>query len=153
MIFNPKGLWGLILTALVLGTTGCHTIHPATVLDTESIRGKNQIYVVESTRKDRGFRKEIERNLLGRGFNVTSGPMDGLGKEVELYLIYEDRWSWDMVMYPSRVKIAIYDAVTRGLLGSADFKNRAFHTFPDPPEITDELLGRIFGEPEGKYMQ
>jgi len=58
-----------------------------------------------------------------------------------------------MVMYPSEVKISIYGAKTGDLLGSCDFKNSVFHTFPDPPEITDELIGRIFGEPAGSHMK
>jgi hypothetical protein len=148
-----NALLSAVVAMLVLFTAGCHTVTPATVVDRQKLTGKKQIYVVQSTGKDRGFRKEIERNLAGRGFIITSGPMERLGEQSELYLVYEDRWSWDMVMYPSRVKIAIYDTKTHALLGSDEFKNSAFHTFADPPEITDELLGRIFGEPEGRYMK
>ncbi len=59
----------------------------------------------------------------------------------------------DMKDEGSMVKIAIYDAKTHTMLGSDEFKNSFFHTFPDPPEITDELLGRIFGEPSGRFMK
>jgi hypothetical protein len=141
------------LGTMVLVTTGCHTVTPATAVDSQKLSGKKHIYVVQSTGKDRGFLKEIERNLKGRGFAVTSGPKERLSEQSDLYLVYEDKWSWDMVMYPSRVKIAIYDAKSNALLGSDEFKNSFFHTFPDPPEITDELLGRIFGEPNGRYMK
>ncbi len=152
-----KPYLGMLLTAVLgimaLFTAGCHTVTPAAVIDGQQLTGKKQIYVVQSTSKDRGFQKEIERNLTGRGFAVTSGPRERLGEQSDLYLLYEDKWSWDMVMYPSRVKIAIHDAKTHAVLGSDEFKNSFFHTFADPPEITDELLGRIFGEPNGRYMK
>jgi hypothetical protein len=142
-----------VALAMVLVATGCHTVKPATVVNSEALNGKKQLYVVQSTRKDRGFQKEIERNLRDRGYTVTSGPLESMGAEPDLYLVYDDRWAWDMVMYPSRVNIAIHDARTRAVVGSAEFKNTFFHTYPDPPEIADELIGRIFGEPAGKYMR
>jgi hypothetical protein len=123
------------------------------VADSQKIAGKKYFYVVDSTQKDRGFRAEIERNLTGRGFTVSSGPMNQWGPDSEVYVIYEDRWKWDMVRYPYQVKISIYEVATNSLLGSAEFKNTFFHTYADPPEITDELLGRIFGEPAGKSME
>ena len=142
------------LAALVaLFTTGCHTIYPANVADAAKLGNSKQYYVVVSTNKDRGFLKEIERDLKARGFVVSSGPMSEMPATTDLYVTYYDHWTWDMVMYPAEVRIAIYDAKTRQLVGSDEFKNSAFHTFPDPPEITDELLGRIFGEPAGKYMK
>ena len=143
----------VFIAAIALSTAGCHTISPATVVDATRLSGSKRIYVVVSDRKDRGFRKEIERNLTARGLTVASGPLGRMSEAEELYVTYDDRWIWDFVMYPSRVQIAIYDAKTRELLGSVEFKNRVAHTYPDPPEITNELLGRIFGEPEGRYMQ
>jgi len=153
MKYYHSGLLTAALGAYLFLTTGCHSISPANVPDPKRLVGKKQIYVVQSALKERGFRKEIERNLTARGLTVTFGPKDGLKPEAELFLVYEDRWTWDMVMYPRQVNMAIYDAKTQELLGSVEFKNNAFHTFPDPPEITDELLGRIFGEPEGRYMK
>jgi len=141
----------VVLTTLL--TTGCHTVYPAKVVDTAQLGNSKQVYLVVSANKDRGFRKEIERNLTTRGFVVTAGAMADMPATAELYVTYDDRWAWDMAMYPAQVKIEIYDAKTKQLLGSDEFKNSYFHTFPDPPEITDELLGRIFGEPEGKYMK
>jgi hypothetical protein len=160
------GLLSVLLAMPVLFMIGCGTVSPAAdrtfvdrinqemrkrdiVVDREKLTGKKQIYVVQSSRKDRGFLKEIQRNLKGRGFIVTSGPMEALAEESEFYLVYEDQWHWDIWMYPSRVKIAIHDTQTHGLLGSAEFKNSVYHTYAHPPEITDELLGRIFGESEG----
>lgn len=138
---------------LLLAVTGCHTVHPARVADPTRLKDKKQMLVIQSTRKDRGFHKEIVRNLTARGFTVASGTLEGMNANAELYLSYDDRWTWDMVMYPQEVKMALHDARTRELLGSSHFKNTFFHTYPDPPEITDELLGRIFGEPEGRYMK
>jgi len=142
----------IVVTAAVLAVSGCHTVTPATVLDASLLVGKKNIFVVVSDRKDRGFRKEIERNLTARGFTVSSGSRNQLTADADLSLEYEDRWGWDMVMYPKWVKIAFYNAKTQELVGSAEYSNRGFHTFSDPPEITDELLGRIFGEPAGRYM-
>ena len=155
--FAMKSCTNFLLAALVaatcLLTTGCHTVSPATVTDAKQLLGKKQVFLVLSPRKDRGFRKEIERNLTARGFTVTVGKREEMGAVAELFLEYDDRWAWDMVMYPSQVKIAIYNAATRTLIGSAEFKNSVFHTYADPPEITDELIGRIFGEPEGRYIK
>jgi len=168
---SPRyGLLSVMLATLVLFTIGCGTVSPATdrtfvdrinqeirkrdiVVDSQKLTVKQQIYVVQSRHKERGFLKEIERNLNGRGFIVTSGPMEGLGEQSEFYLVYEDRWSWDIYMYPNRVKMAIYDTRTHDLLGLAEFKNSVYHTYAHPPEITDELLGRIFGESEGQNMK
>lgn len=141
------------VSLLVLAVTGCHTVSPARVADAAKLKDKKQLLVVQSARKDRGFHKEIVRNLTARGFTVSSGTLDGMDAKTELYLSYDDRWTWDLVMYPKEVTMALHDAKTRELLGSSYFKNTFFHTFPDPPEITDELLGRIFGEPEGRYMK
>ncbi|MBN9693857.1 MAG: hypothetical protein J0M24_26750 [Verrucomicrobia bacterium] len=150
---SKNALWKTVLAVLVLTSTGCHTVPPAKVADPQALAGKKYLYIVDSTRKDRGFRAEIVRNLTGRGFTVSSGPMNQWGADVQLYLLYEDRWNWDMVMYPAQVKISIYEVATRSLLGSAEFKNTFFHTYADPPEIADELIGRIFGEPAGKFME
>lgn len=141
------------VSLLALAGTGCHTVSPARVADPARLKDKKQMFVVQSTRKDRGFHQEIVRNLTARGFTVSSGALDGMDAKAELYLIYDDRWTWDMVMYPQEVKMALHDGKTRELVGSSHFKNTFFHTYPDPPEITDELLGRIFGEPEGRYMK
>jgi hypothetical protein len=168
--FSRNALLSVVLATLVQFMVGCGTVSPAAdrifvarineemrkrdiVVDSQKLTGKKQIYVVQSNHKDRGFRKAIERNLKGRGFIITSGPMERLGEQSEFYLVYEDRWSWDIYMYPNRVKMAIYDTQTHGLLGSAEFKNSVYHTYAHPPEITDELLGRIFGESEGHNMK
>ncbi|MFA6543397.1 MAG: hypothetical protein WCS99_03165 [Limisphaerales bacterium] len=141
------------VSLLLLAVTGCHTVHPARVADPTKLKDKKHLHVVQSTGKERGFHKEIVRNLTARGFIVASGKLEAMDAKAELYLSCEDRWTWDMVMYPWEVKMALHDARTRELLGSSHFKNTFFHTYPDPPEITDELLGRIFGEPEGRYMK
>lgn len=142
-----------LLAAFCCLLTACHTVGHATVTNADLLIGKKHVFVVVATAKDRGFLQEIRRNLTGRGFVVTSGPREQMGSETDLYVEYSDKWAWDLVMYPSRVRISIYSHATQALVGSAEFKNTAFHTFPDPPEITDELLGRIFGEPEGRYMK
>jgi hypothetical protein len=163
-------LLSLLLAMLVVFPIGCGTVSPATdrtfvdrinqkmrkgdiVVYNQKFTLKKQIYVVQSSRKERGFLKEIERNLKERGFIVTSGPMEGVSEQSEFYLVYEDRWHWDIYMYPNRVKMAIYDAQTRDLLGSAEFKNSVYHTYAHPLEITDELLGRMFGESGSQNMK
>ena len=87
-----------------------------------------------------------------RGFIVTNGRLQDMGAREQLYLVYEDIWAWDVVMYPKQVTISLYDAKTRKLIGSDEFKSSLLRAYPDPAEITDEMLGRILGEPSGSDL-
>jgi len=146
--FLLKLPWILFLIAC-----GCHTVTPAFRKEGADLSQKKKAFVVVSTNSNRGFDREIVRNLKRRGLSVEAGNFATMPADADFYVEYNDKWAWDMVMYPRYLKIDFYEARSKELLGSAEFKNSFFHTYADPPEIVDELIGRIYGEPEGRYMR
>jgi hypothetical protein len=138
---------------LIFLFSGCHTVPQAEHNQKYDVSGLKVGHVVMSARKDRGFDEEIERVLRKRGVKVTKGDKASIPADADFYVIYEDKWKWDMIMYPAHVTISFRRAKTDEVIGSAKFDNSFFHTFADPPEITEELIGRIYGEAAGTYMK
>lgn len=149
--FAPGLATALLLAAPFL--TGCHTVTPATRSAQLDLSALKHAHVVVASGKDRGFLAEIERVLAGRGVTVTRGTREANPPGTQFYVRYEDKWKWDMVMYPAQVTISFHDPASHAEIGSAEFRNTWFHTFPDPPEISAELIGRIYGDPPGTHMQ
>lgn len=141
----------LILAATLV--TGCHTVTPATRSAQHDLTSLKRAHVVVAKSKDRGFLAEIERVLASRGVTVTRGTREDIPAGTQFYVLYEDKWKWDMVMYPAQVTITFHDPAGNAVIGSAEFKNTWFHTFPDPPEIAAELIGQIYGDPPGTHMK
>lgn len=133
--------------------SGCHTVTPASRSGQYDLSKLKQAHIVVASSKDRGFLGEIERVLVSRGVMVTRGTREAIPPGTQFYVYYTDVWTWDMVMYPDKVKISFHDPINHAEIGSAQFKNSFFHTFPDPPEIAAELIGRIYGETPGTHMK
>ena len=143
----------LVLALVVHFTSGCHTVIPATRSTQHDVASLKHAHVVISKGKERGFLSEIEKVLKGRGVTVTRGTREAIPAGTQFYVIYEDKWAWDMVMYPEKVTISFHDPSGNAVIGSAGFKNSLFHTYPDPPEISAELIGQIYGDSPGTHMK
>ena len=142
-----------VLALAAVLVSGCHTVTPATRSAQHDLTSLKRAHVVVAKSKDRGFLAEIERVLASRGVTVTHGTREDIPAGTQFYVLYEDKWKWDMVMYPAQVTITFYDPTGNGVIGSAAFKNTWFHTFPDPPEIAAELIGQIYGDAPGTHMK
>ena len=143
----------LVLALVTYLGSGCHTVIPATRSTKHDIAPLKRAHVVVSKGKDRGFLSEIEKVLRSRGVTVTQGTREAIPAGTQFYVIYEDKWAWDMVMYPEKVTISFHDPSGSAVIGSAGFKNSLFHTYPDPPEISAELIGQIYGDSPGTHMK
>lgn len=56
---------------------------------------------------------------------------------------YGDEWKWDLVMYLWSMDVSFTDAKTGVVKGTAHYKNRFWHTFPNPENVTRRMFEAI----------
>lgn len=90
----------------------------------------------------------VRSALVKQGFSVRSPLPAGTRKssEVDAIVSYVDVWRWDLVMYLQSIAIKMFDARTGDLLVTGDWKNSAFHGYPDEGEIVGQIVGEMAGK-------
>jgi hypothetical protein len=86
----------------------------------------------------------IQKDLTARGFTGTLGPDSATPTFVDAKVIAQDKWMWDITMYPLEVKIDVVTPKTGALLASG----RSYHTSlvrKSPDEMVHEVFDKIFG--------
>lgn len=87
----------------------------------------------------------LQKALIKQGYSVQAPLQKGTRKssDVDAIISYIDVWRWDIVMYLQSIAIKMFDAETGDLLVTADWKNSAFHGFPDEEQIVHQLVGEM----------
>jgi|JI10StandDraft_1071094.scaffolds.fasta_scaffold167396_2 hypothetical protein len=88
---------------------------------------------------DAGIMQEIRTELTRRGLSVV--PTRYPGKH--LVVTIGDTWRWDLVMYLYSLKIEFVDGNTGAVAAVVDYRNSAFHTFPDRRKVVRDLFAQL----------
>lgn len=76
-------------------------------------------YFVENHGSDqRGLDKLIAFELQSKGYDVSYGVKGKRPEGVDILVVYEDRWQWDMSNYLIHMRIDLRDPITNVLLGT-----------------------------------
>jgi hypothetical protein len=76
-------------------------------------------YFVENHGKDkRHLEKIIASELQKNGIDATSGYISDRPSDIDILVVYEDRWQWDMTNYLIYMRIDLRSPKTNVLLGT-----------------------------------
>jgi len=112
---------------MLLLASGCASIRTTLVTTGSTAEFGKRAYVVRHQKSTKDIDLYIQKALTGRGFIATSGPVEQMPSDVDIYLTYIDKWTWDLGMYLISLDIMVYDKKTGSLIKSATFKNSLFH--------------------------
>ena len=133
---------GCVLAAIVSGCAGGYA--SSAVMPGVDLKAYHTAYVVRHDQDTNDLHRVVASRLTELGLRSTSGPADARPADVNVVVIYEDRWTWDMAPYMLTLKIDLRDPQTNVLLASG----QAYHPSLErrtPPAMVDEVLGSIFG--------
>ncbi len=88
---------------------------------------------------DAGILQEIRTELSRRGFSIVQAGAPGR----HLIARIGDTWNWDLVMYLYSLEIEFIDSSTGAVAAVADYRNSAFHTFPDRRKVVRDLFTQL----------
>jgi hypothetical protein len=92
----------------------------------------------------------LQKALLTRGLNVTSGP-DAVTPQDGLLLVkYVDDWKWDLKMYLRTLAVLAYDSKTHTLLATGTWSNSVMHGFYDEDKVVGQVVGDTLSAIEAK---
>ena len=95
----------LIGVASVLGCTIQQTVTP---VEKEIVVSSSEVCIVENPDVRPGFLEEYRKVLTERGYTIRLLPADAAVGECPLASTYIARWSWDLTIYMSYVRIVVY---------------------------------------------
>jgi hypothetical protein len=83
------------------------------------LRASGQRYFVENHgNDDRHLERMIAAELGKQGVAATSGAAAGRPADIEVLVVYEDRWQWDLSNYLIHMRIDLRDPRTNVLLAT-----------------------------------
>ncbi|MCP5556470.1 MAG: hypothetical protein H7A55_01840 [Verrucomicrobiaceae bacterium] len=88
---------------------------------------------------DVGILQEIRTELSRRGYGIVQQGAPGR----HLVARIGDTWRWDLVMYLYSLEIEFIDSSTGAIAAVADYRNSAFHTFPDRRKVVRDLFAQL----------
>lgn len=83
----------------------------------------------------------LQKALLSRGLNVTSGPDGVASQDPQLLVKYVDDWKWDLKMYLRTLAVLAYDGKTHTLLATGTWSNSVMHGFYDEDKVVSQVVG------------
>ena len=135
--------FSLICGLLSLFTVGCSTMEPGKHYGNTSLTSLKSAYVVLPD-NDRQVGLHIMEALMARDVKVKAGRLDEKPSEVAFYVIYTDRWIWDLAFYLDSLEIKFMDGGNGQLIGRGAFKESWFHGYPDSKAKTFEIIQSIY---------
>ncbi len=102
------------------------------------------VFFVERHERDqRNLALPIADAMRERGLSVTSGSPSERPEQIEFLVTYEDRWSWDMRMYLTSLRISVRDPETQAILGYGESSQDSLSAMGD---TFDDVIERALGE-------
>lgn len=133
--------WLLILIVLL---PGCSTIEPAQHFGKVPLESYQSAYVVFS--KDSTIGEYIAADLARRNIRASMGTLADKPNDVGFYVIYTDRWNWDLAVYLDSLDVQFIDNSNGQMIASGAFKNsKVFESQPNPRTKTREVIDSMFG--------
>jgi len=106
-----------LLLFAAAGALGCALgYHVADPVAPELRAGGLRYFVANHGQDERRIDQLIARELASRGFQVSSGFADERPERIDVLVVYEDRWFWDMGTYLLYLRIDFRDPESNVLL-------------------------------------
>lgn len=133
----------IIGSLLALFLSACTTssqvvVNPSTPV---AVRSYRTVYLVTHGGNSSDMDAHIEKALLERGFNVTTGSDPHHSGNAHLIMKYVDDWRWDLKMYLESFDLMIYDGQSDELLAAGTWKNSALHGFYSAGGVVEQVVG------------
>jgi hypothetical protein len=138
-----KLLRTFLLTASIVGLSGCASKRNATILPGANLGAVKNYYVVRLSTDDRKINRLIAEDLVRRGFHATTGEPYAVPADSEALVTYRDKWMWDMSMYLLQLDVQIRKPKTDIPMATG----MAMHTSlvrRSPTEMVKEAMDEIF---------
>ncbi len=135
-----------ILKILIISLTisSCSSALKVNPIETQ-YRDSKLSYFVENHGKDRRHLDQmIATELRHRGLNASSGNQSERPDDLDILVVYEDRWQWDMTNYLIHMRIDLRDPNTNVLLGTGSSYQTSLAR-DDPDEIIRNIIAGMFG--------
>ena len=134
-----------ILTGLL--STGCASVSLTKAPDDKVLNATSFYVVMQEDGKrevDAAVRDELEK--LGR--RVSSGPDHAMPSSVDIKVLNEDDWMWDMTMYLLSLNIQFIDPSTGAVLAEGRSYRPSLER-KSPAYMAHEVLVKMLNEPDG----
>ena len=135
----------LLLMLCIMAVVGCASIGTRSGTNAGRIMAAKSAYVVRHPKSSKDIDLYIQEALANRGMTVTVGPEEQIPLDVDMYIRYSDRWTWDMRMYMTTLSVSVYDRKTDAVIKSAEFRNSAFH-LGSARNWTKNVINKLFEE-------
>jgi hypothetical protein len=129
-----------VFGALVM--TGCAKQLSGAAEPGVDLKSMRTFYIVRD--KETKVTTAMQKELAARGFTATMGPDSATPAFADCKVLAEDKWMWDLTMYPIEVKVSMVNPRTGALLASG----RSYRTSlvrKSPDEMVKEVFDQIFG--------
>jgi hypothetical protein len=131
------------LLAAVLGV-GCASSALTTDHVATEYRKPGLVFFVQNHGKDeRRLDRTIAGELSKRGLTATSGFATDRPQKVDVLIVYEDRWQWDMTNYLIDMRIDLRDPTTNVLLATGSSYQTSLARM-DPDKVISKIMGGMF---------
>lgn len=138
--------WTLLLVAAAAALSSCSWNGSATVMPGADIVERTHYHVRQSPQDDSNVGGFIAEWLRIRGYEVSVGLLEPTPTDADVLVVYEDRWTWDMVPYLLTLRIDFRDPQTNVLLATGQ-SYRTSLVRKTPEGMVNEVLGEIYRAP------
>ena len=129
------------IVLLALTVLACATALQADPIPPK-LRDPSLQYFVENHGADQhGIDRMIARELGSRGLAAKSGLASARPAELDVLVVYEDRWQWDMSNYLIFLRIDFRDPETNILLATGTSFQTSAARKPEAAVVTDIIAG------------
>ncbi|HTF87656.1 MAG TPA: hypothetical protein VK843_04545 [Planctomycetota bacterium] len=132
------------LLGLLLALSGCATVNPGKRFGDIQLDSLKSSYVVRHAKSTRDIDLFIQESLVERGVVATAGPIENKPSDVDFYVEYVDRWSWDVSMFLSALTIQFKSTADGSLIATGSFEQGALHSFPDPKRTVRAVIEQMY---------
>jgi len=103
---------------IALSTISCSTALKVDLVADEFRQDSLKYFVENHGSDERGLDRVIAFELQDRGYNISYGTKRDRPEDVDVLVVYEDRWQWDMSNYLIHMRIDLRSPKTNVLLGT-----------------------------------
>ncbi len=137
----------LLIFSFISLLPNCSFVKEGNIIQPAVIKSARSAYVVKPEDAGRDIEKYLEAALANQGLRVTSGPLEQKPKQVDVYVEYVDRWTWDVAMYLKSLDVYVKNNRNGELLATGNFHQGFPHSFPSPSGKCTEVIDSIFSKP------
>jgi hypothetical protein len=130
----------LLATLIPLLLIGCATSSGVVVNPIANTTTYQTAFVVTHGDRSADMDALLEREILRHGLGVSSGPEGAPTGDAQLIVRYADDWRWDLKMYLRSFDLMVFDANTRTLVATGNWKNSLLHGFYEEDKVVAKVV-------------